>query len=63
MMQHSYIFITRWYLAEYDVDTFEMSKAKLEVYRQEISGDDKPHYWPVEFSGGRRKEIEVCIVK
>jgi hypothetical protein len=49
----------RWYLAEFDIDTFEMSDAKLEAYKQEISGDDKPRVWPVEFNGGRRKEIEV----
>ena len=36
-----------------------MSKDKLEACRKEISRDDKPHCWPVEFSGGRRKEIEV----
>lgn len=57
------IFYYRWYLAEYDVDTFEMSKDKLEAYRQEISGEDKPRRcnWPVEFNGEQRKEIEVCI--
>ena len=49
----------RWYLAEFDIDTFEMSDEKLEHYKEEVSRDDKPHHWPVEFSGGRRKEIEV----
>lgn len=37
-----------------------MSDAKLEAYRREISGEDKPRCWPVEFNGGHRKEIEVC---
>ena len=56
------IILYRWYLAEFDIDTFEMSDDKLKAYKQEISelGDDKSHRWPVEFSGGRRKEIEVC---
>lgn len=51
--------LIRWYLAEFDIDTFEMSDDKLKDYKKEISRDDKPHRWPVEFSGGRRKEIEV----
>ena len=56
------IILYRWYLAEFDIDTFEMSDDKLKACRREISelGDDKSHRWPVEFSGGRRKEIEVC---
>jgi hypothetical protein len=36
-----------------------MSDAKLEAYQQEILRDDEPRVWPVEFNGGRRKEIEV----
>ena len=49
----------RWYLAEFDVDTFEMSDDKHETCRKEFLGEDKHESWPVEFSGGRRKEIEV----
>ena len=45
----------RWYLAEYDVDTFEMSGEKLKTLKL----DDKSRVWPVEFNGGHRKEIEV----
>jgi hypothetical protein len=53
------VLLYRWYLAEFDIDTFEMSDDKLEACKREISGDDKPRVCPVEFNGGHRKEIEV----
>ena len=48
----------RWYLAEYDVDTFEMTDELLREMKEAKCHD----VVPVEFNGGHRKEIEVELL-
>ena len=55
-------YFCRWYLAEHDIDTFEMSETD-ELYKtlkaDALQGKDR--VVPVEFNGGHKKEIEVAL--
>ena len=48
---HTHTHACRWYLAEYDVDTFEMTDRLHKTLKKDVV--------QVEFNGGHKKELEV----
>ena len=58
----SITYLCRWYLAEYDIDTFEMNETdKLYKTLKADASQDKDCVVPVEFNGGHKKEVEVVL--